>query len=129
MTLLLPFPSFQIVFKYRTIFINCQRTSYKSSSLIFPAPAELGECEGSPASRSDGICFSCGPPVKTQRAFHLQKNQVSRYLRIHTCKKGTPWVPSVRGQEYNLALEQRRGMGNQETQQPLKCQPSLGRHR
>lgn len=55
---------------------------------MFPAPAELGECEGSPASRSDGTRFSCGPPVKTQRAFHLQKNQVSRYSLVHTCKEG-----------------------------------------
>ncbi|MXQ94370.1 hypothetical protein E5288_WYG001150 [Bos mutus] len=67
------------------------------------------------ASRSDGVCLDCVSPAKTQRAFRLQKSQLSREAHVHTCKKRAPWVPSACGQEDDQASGRRRGMGNQDS--------------
>ena len=108
------FPSNQIVFKCRTVFISCQRSSYKPSSLIVQLQLHLETVEEAMASRSDGVCLDCVSPAKTQRAFRLQKSQLSREAHVHTCKKRAPWVPSACGQEDDQASGRRRGMGNQD---------------
>lgn len=102
------FPSIQIVFKCRTVFISRQRTSYKPSSLTVQLQLHSENVKEATASRSGGICLDCVSPAKTQRAFHLQKSQVSRDARVHTCEKRAPWVPSACGQEYDWALGRRR---------------------
>ena len=108
------FLSIQILFKRRTVFISRQRTSYKPSSLIVQLQLHLENVKEATASRSDGICLHCVSPAKTQRAFRLQKSQLSWEARVHTCKKRAPWVPSACGQEDDRALGRRRGMGNQD---------------
>lgn len=104
------FPSIQIMFKRRTVFISRRRTSYKPSSLIVQLQLHSENVKEATASRSGGICLDCVSPAKTQRAFHLQKSQVSWDACVHTCKKRAPWVPSACGQEYDWALGRRRGM-------------------